>query len=160
MFRQHLVYYLIFRISFLQVSSDKIRYEYDKAVDCFKAALSKQTADHLLWNKLGATLANSNNNIDAVEAYRTSLSLRPSYIRAHSNLGISHIALRNYNDAAKEFLTALNLVEGGGGGSTGDGSPEHLWEYLELALKLMERPDLIKTAALRNVDFFRDHFDF
>jgi len=83
--------------------------DYDKAVDCFNAALQVLPNDSLLWNKLGASLANGGRSEEAVEAYRHALDLSPGYIRTRYNLGVACINLGAYREAMQHFLTALTL---------------------------------------------------
>ena len=59
-----------------------LSFEYSKAIDCFKAAVAKRPDDYLLWNRLGATQANSTRNEEAVEAYFHALDIKPTYTRA------------------------------------------------------------------------------
>jgi peroxin-5 len=56
--------------------------EWDKSNDCFRAALAARPEDWLLWNRVGATLANSGQPEQALEYYAQALSLNPLYIRA------------------------------------------------------------------------------
>lgn len=91
--------------------------EYDKAVDCFGAALAsteegatnRQEELHLLWNRLGATLANSGRSEEAIDAYSRALELRPNFVRARYNLGVSCINIGCYEEAAQHLLQALEM---------------------------------------------------
>ncbi len=91
--------------------------EYDKAVDCFEAALASTEAGtinepqqaHLLWNRLGATLANSGRSEEAIAAYERALTLKPNFVRARYNLGVSCINIGVFPQAAQHLLGALSM---------------------------------------------------
>ncbi len=91
--------------------------EYTKAVDCFSAALlsteqgtsNRRSQLHLLWNRCGATLANSGRSEEAIAAYEKAISLRPNFVRARYNLGVSCINMGCYDEATSHLLAALHM---------------------------------------------------
>ena len=65
----------------------------------------------MLWNKLGATLANSSNASKALDAYRNALEINPSFIRARYNSAVACIQLGSYREAVGHLLSALSIQE-------------------------------------------------
>jgi len=167
--------------------------EYDKAVDCFGAALASTESGttnasdqlHLLWNRLGATLANSGRSEEAIDAYERALALRPNFVRARYNLGVSCINIGVYPEAAQHLLGALamhKVVEREGrekarelvGGGDGSGVDErrldevlyqntstNLYDTLRRVFSQMGRRDLGDLVVPgMDVEVFRKEFDF
>lgn len=123
-----------------------IRGEYEKAVDCFKAALSVKSDDSLLWNRLGATLANGNKSDEAVIAYRKALEISPGFLRSRYNLAISLIHLNTYEEAAKQLIQILNMQAAGRGSKntqirTRSITSTAIWNTLRTVATLLNRPD-------------------
>ncbi|PHH63796.1 hypothetical protein CDD81_5453 [Ophiocordyceps australis] len=166
--------------------------EYEKAVDCFQSALhsselgtsNQQEQVHLLWNRLGATLANSGRSEEAIAAYEKALSLSPNFVRARYNLGVSCININCHQEAASHFLAALEMhksIEKSGRTKAyeilGDGAAPQvdealdrmsaqnrsstLYDTLRRVFTQMGRRDLAdKTVAGVDPDVFRPEFDF
>lgn len=166
--------------------------EYDKAVDCFQSALhsselgtaNQQEQLHLLWNRLGATLANSGRSEEAIAAYEQALSLSPNFVRARYNLGVSCININCQQEAACHFLAALEMhksIEKSGRkqayeilGENASGQVDEaldrmsaqnrsstLYDTLRRVFTQMGRRDLAeKTVAGVDPDIFRSEFDF
>jgi peroxin-5 len=163
--------------------------EYDKAVDCFGAALASTESGttnsssqvHLLWNRLGATLANSGRSEEAIDAYSRALALRPNFVRARYNLGVSCINIGCFTEAAQHLLGALamhKVVEKEGKEKArevvGDGVSErdldnmihqnqstNLYDTLRRVFGQMGRRDLADMVGPGiDVERFRGEFDF
>lgn len=164
--------------------------EYDKAVDCFSAALASTEAGttnqrsqvHLLWNRLGATLANSGRSEEAIAAYERALTFNANFVRARYNLGVSCINIGCYDEAAQHLLGALSMhavvqqqgrerveqvaAENG----VSDAQIDHmmsmnqstnLYETLRRVFMQMGRRDLAdKVAPGIDVGVFRSEFEF
>lgn len=166
--------------------------EYEKAVDCFSAALgsadpgasTSRSQIHLLWNRLGATLANSGRSEDAIAAYEKALTLTPNFVRARYNLGVSCINIGCFDQAAQHLLGALTMhkvvereglervreVVGGAGAAVdreglerlmGMNQSTNLWETLRRVFSQMGRRDLSDMVVVgMDVEVFRRWFDF
>jgi peroxin-5 len=168
--------------------------EYDKAVDCFSAALAstesgtvnQQEQLHLLWNRLGATLANSGRSEEAIEAYEQALNINPNFVRARYNLGVSCINIGCYPEAAQHLLGALSMhrvveqegrerareIVGDGDGGIDDEQLErmlhisqnqstNLYDTLRRVFSQMGRRDLADmVVAGMDVNVFRKEFEF
>lgn len=163
--------------------------EYEKAIDCFEAALASTESGvtnsksevHLLWNRLGATMANSGQSEEAIDAYSHALELRPNFVRARYNLGVSCINIGCYDEAAGHLLGALDMhrvvaAEGRDKarellGDNGDeasidklllqNQSTNLYDTLRRIFGMMNRRDLMEMVGPgMDLDQFRKHFDF
>lgn len=170
--------------------------DYDKAVDCFTSALqsnesgslnSQQSINQrpLLWNRLGATLANSGSSEEAITAYEKALEFNPNFVRARYNLGVSCINIGCFHEAAQHLLGALDMhkmveregrqkareiVEGSGAG-LGDADAferavkhnesSNLYDTLRKVFNNMGRRDLAeKVGSGMDPNAFRGEFEF
>lgn len=133
--------------------------EYEKAADCFQSALQVRPNDSLLWNRLGATLANNSQSEQAINAYREALAISPGFIRSRFNLGISCINLGAYREAAEHFLTVLNFQAAGRGpkGSRPLMSA-NVWSTLRMVMTFMNRTDLLEFVDNRDLVKLNNEF--
>ncbi|XP_054624107.1 PEX5-related protein isoform X2 [Dunckerocampus dactyliophorus] len=125
--------------------------DFNKAVEAFSEALSVTPQDYLLWNRLGATLANGNRSEEAVEAYTRALELQPGFIRSRYNLGISYINLGAHREAITNFLIALNQQRRSQSCSQNQMSA-NIWAALRIAVSMMDQPEFFQAADVEDLD--------
>lgn len=138
--------------------------EYDKAVDCFRAAVQVRPDSSKTWNRLGASLANGNRSVEAVEAYQRALDIQPGFIRARYNVGIICINLKAYKEAAEHLLTALNhqassIARAGiNVSSPANQMSSTIWTTLRMVMSLMGRQDLQQAIDNRDLEVLNREF--
>lgn len=138
--------------------------EYDKAVDCFRAAVQVRPNSSKIWNRLGASLANGNRSVEAVEAYQRALDIQPGFIRARYNVGIICINLKAYKEAAEHLLTALNhqassiARSGINVSSPANQMSSTIWITLRMVMSLMGRQDLQQAIDNRDLEVLNREF--
>lgn len=133
--------------------------QFDRAKDCFEAALSVRPTDYQLWNRLGSSLSNGNNHEESLGAYREALNLRPTYVRAISNVAVAcsfiqallstktdldilGLNIGAHKESAEHLLGALSLQSASGTGS------EYLWSTLRrVMLEMVSWCWLYRTCA-------------
>ncbi|KAF8270265.1 hypothetical protein EI94DRAFT_1723182 [Lactarius quietus] len=136
--------------------------DYQRARDCFRAALSVRPDDWLLYNRVGATLANGGRAEEALPYYHRALEINPSYIRARFNLGISCINLKRYGEAAQHILDALVLQENDDLRvleDKHDVSSNTLWDSLKTCCFHMQRIDLAAMCDYQDLEGIRDRLE-
>ncbi|KAJ2780781.1 hypothetical protein H4R18_003249 [Coemansia javaensis] len=140
--------------------------EYDKAVDCFKAALSKRPDDYILWNRLGATQAHVGRNREATAAYFRALELHPSFIRARYNMSLASTNMGQHREAAENCLIALSLQQremqaaGDRAAAAGAGMSGTIWNALQLSMYMLSEPKLAEACERQDLEPFRAKFEF
>lgn len=139
--------------------------EYEKAVDCFRAACSIRPENAKTWNRLGASLANGNRSVEAVEAYQRALEIQPGFVRARYNVGIICINLKSYNEAVQHFLTALNHQATSmqrsnlSNTNTINQMSDTIWSTLRMVISLIGRIDLQQAVDNKNLQSLNAAFN-
>lgn len=135
--------------------------DYEKAIDCFRSALSIRPNDASLWNRLGATLANASHSEEAIDAYYKALELRPSFVRARYNLAVSCINIGCYREAAENILSAISLHDAEDGDVIDFNRSSNLIDTLRRVFFAMDRRDLLaKLSPGAKLSDFRGDFKF
>jgi len=120
---------------------ENINRNYDAAAQALATACRLRPHDHTVWNKLGATLANSGKSDFAVIAYHQGLQLKPNYARSWSNLAIAHANLGQHADAARFYLSSLVL----------NPDATHIWNFLHNAVLNMNKTNAFEAIDQRDL---------
>ncbi|XP_063721354.1 peroxisomal targeting signal 1 receptor-like [Symsagittifera roscoffensis] len=137
-----------------------VRNDYATAANIFRQCVGLDPKNALLWNRLGACLANGDRSEEAISAYRNALNLRPGYIRARFNLGVACQNLHSHKEAIEHFLVALNM-QAQASGPKGEKSETSsaIWTNLITSIhKIGAFEELSRSVVKRDLKSLSFHF--
>ena len=119
-------------------------------------------------------MANAREPEKAANAYFNALEINPLYVRARYNLAISFINMKEYRDAAEHLLAALavqigetdtiaddaNIKDSSFQSISGKAMSSNIWDTLKMCCGFLERPDLEKKCDIKDLNAFKQEFEF
>ena len=120
-------------------------------------------------------MANAREPEKAANAYFNALEINPLYIRARYNLAISFINMKEYRDAAEHLLAALALQIRETNTTTNDdlnikdssfqsiaekSMSTNIWDTLKMCCGFLDRPDLESKCDIKDLNAFKQEFEF
>ncbi|ODN04346.1 Peroxisomal targeting signal 1 receptor [Orchesella cincta] len=136
--------------------------DYEKAADCFQSAVSADPNNALLWNRLGATMANGGKSAESIGAYSKALEIIPGFIRTRYNLGIACVNLEAYKEAAEHFLSALNMQATSKSALSRENfknnMSDSIWTSLRMVLHLLDKGKLSSAVDRRDLGLLNQEF--
>jgi len=78
-----------------------------EAAAMYQKFLEKASKDAGAWNLLGLALLCDGKIEQSMTAFNRALAISPTYTDVHNNLGVAYMELKNYTEARKEFMKAL-----------------------------------------------------
>lgn len=126
------------------------------AVNALLRLLDRHPADHDGAYMLGRIYYQENRFSLAAAQFQKVIKLDPGSYKAYDNLGLCHEALGDKDEAVRNFLAAIELVE--------TAEPRYDWPYANLASLLIDTNDLQRgfeaatKAASRNPQSARNFF--
>lgn len=109
------------------------QFQYDKALECFQAALKIKNSEPSLHFKIGRVFAQKEDYKNAVSAFRNALKLNPDMLEAHFELARLFQSQQNLDLAHQELDQALAV------------KPDHE-DCLKMKIKLFEQASDYKQA--------------
>ncbi|TYG55643.1 hypothetical protein ES288_D08G000500v1 [Gossypium darwinii] len=96
--------------------------------------------------QIGATQANSVQSADAILAYQQALDLKPNYVRAWANMGISYTKQGMYEESIRYYVRALAM----------NPKADNAWQYLRTSLSCVSRNNMVEACDSRNLELLQE----